>query len=116
MVGWPGSWQAALSGNQPGRSPATTFTAPDWDQDPATKGTIRWWNWDQCCMNTTDGDTAAVQAYPDTVGVDPYSIGVNGTNSGLNDALIKKNNMWVTGIQPLGPFPRVQSRMKRSLI
>ncbi|MBV8441761.1 MAG: endonuclease/exonuclease/phosphatase family protein, partial [Hyphomicrobiales bacterium] len=75
-----------------------TFTAPDWDQDPATKGTIRWWNFLDCgCMNVTGGDTAGVQVYPETVGVDPYSIGVNGTKSGLNDKLIKKNNTWVTG-------------------
>ena len=49
-------------------------------------------------MGVTGGDTARVQLYPnDTVGVDPYSIGVAGTTSGLNDKLIKKNNTWVSG-------------------
>ena len=72
------------------------FKSPDWDQYPAASATIKWWNWGQCCMTTTDG--TSTQAYPDTVGVDPYAIGVNGMKTGLNIRLIEKDKTWVTGI------------------
>ena len=72
------------------------FARGDWDQDPSANGTTKWWNWVQCCMTTSN--KTSTQAYPDSVSVDPYAIGVNGTHSGLNIRLIEKDDTWVTGI------------------
>ena len=71
-----------------------SFTKVDWSGG-ATTG-LKWWNWEQCCMTTTNG--TSTQAYPDSVGVNPYSLGVNGKSSGLNIKLTEANNTWVTGI------------------
>ena len=71
------------------------FTTPDWDHGTATTG-IKWYNWEQCCMTTTNGTGS--QGYPDSVGVNPYSLGVNGQSSGLNIKLTLAKNTWVTGV------------------
>ena len=90
------SLPAPISGQSYVMTFADSFGSPDWDQDPATKGTIKWWNWEQCCMTTTNG--TSTQTYPDAAGVDPYAIGVNGTKYGLNIKLTEKDNTWVTGV------------------